>query len=877
MKDSIISSKLNKPEISDKVIARNRLTDILNTYASKDLILISAYAGTGKSTLISSWLEMSNLPHIWYSLDSWDSDMQLFLSYLITGIRSINETVANDLYDLSLGMTTIGLDAFNRAFVSTLESIEDRFVLVLDDFHCIDNPDIEEFVKFLIDYCSSKVLITIITREDPTFAISKLRLKGRIIEFRDKDLRLTNDESMEFVKSYTDITLSDEDMTVLTVKTEGWAAGLQLSAISLEGQNDTHKFIEDFSGSNYYIVDYLLEEVLDHQDKELKAFMLNASLLDYFNSELCDYMMSLSTGKSKNFIDEMLKKNLFLIPVDQTRTWFRFHHLLKDILHQRLTSSASESIICNYHIRAGEYFKSINQYQSAIDHFLKGESLEDAAALIELMWADMDVELKAGPWINLARKLPESIIKSHPVLSLGYGWSLIDTGEIMGYDQWLSHAQDLYNRYNSGEKDGIIVVDKKQFETLPSSVASAMGYMSAAMGDTEGTAQYAKEALDTLSEGQHYKRGVTAMLLAIAHWSKYEFDEALSIIKQATADMEGEVNLLVKYSIKMVAAEINMNRGYLDEASRIIERCLIETEGVNITRPIIATFYMLMANISFLRGLDDEAMTLLDKSYDHGSLMSLIDWRFKYHRLSALVSASKSDFKTAIDHIEKSREAYTFNPLPDDLSLDIIEKSILLKQGSSVSLEVSDDIDYMNGASFGDMLHFMYIRLSIDHSPTTLIDVLNKAKELERIGAQRNINSLLVKAKVLQALSLSKMDKKEESNKLIHDALKIASKERYVRPFYDYMPYDEACSLLNTDSSSITLMEVNQSLDDPLTSRELDVLNLIALGKSNKDICDELFLALSTVKGYTQNIYGKLQVNRRTEAIAKAREIGLIK
>lgn len=877
MKDSIISSKLNKPEISNAVIERTKLLDILNTYESKDLILISAYAGTGKSTLICSWLESIDLPYVWYSLDSWDSDFQLFLTYIVEGIKSIDQSVADELSDLCQGISTLGYDGFSRAFVSIIQSLKRRFVLVLDDFHSIDNPQIEEFIKFLIDYSSSKVLVTIITREDPTFPLSKLRLKRRIIEFRDKELRLSFSDSKKFLRVYTNVTLSEDDLNLLSEKTEGWAAGLQLSAISLEGHHDTHGFIKDFSGSNNYIVDYLLEEVLDNQDKELSRFMLYTSLLDYFNFELCDQMLAFSKGTSKFFIDQMLKKNLFLIPVDHNRTWFRFHHLLKDILYQRLISSISSDDLNIYHVRAADYYKDLNQYQNAVSHYLKGHDTLSAAALIELMWTDMDVELKARPWLNMARQLPEETLKTHPVLSLGYGWSLIDTGEITGYEQWLSHAKSLYDRYISGDTENIIIVDKTQFDLLPSSVASAMGYMSAAMGDIDNLVYYAKEALSTLSEGHNYKRGVTAMLLAIAHWTKYEFDDAISIIKQSTIDIESDVNLLVKYSFKMVAAEINIHRGHLNEAMRIIDRCMIETEGANITKPLLATFYLLKAKVSYLRCHDDEAISLLEKSYEYGSIMSLIDWKYKYHRLCAQVFTAKSEFKSAIDHMEKCREFYTANPLPDEISMDMIEQMIYLKQGT---LSDFSKLDTLESHILGDTLQYIFLKLSTDYDISMEAFLMSTAQDILRLACDNKILSLQVRSKVLLGLILKNSGKNVDGDIFITEALHLATPEKYYRPFFEYMNHSDALSLLSPNATSEldeSFHSLNNTLSEPLTPRELDVLNLIAIGRSNKEICEELYLALSTVKGYTQNIYGKLQVNRRTEAIAKAREIGIIK
>lgn len=873
MKDKLILSKLNKPEISERCITRQRLINILNAYNSKDLILVSSYAGTGKSTLIGSWLDNLNLPYVWYSIDSWDNDMQLFLAYLIEGIKKLDENVAKEIGDLYFGINTIGYDAFCRAFVNILQTIKQRFVLILDDFHNIDDLKIEEFIKFIIDYCPSKVLVVITSREDPSFPLSKLRLNNRLIEIRDKDLKITKDESRDFISRYTNVDLTDEDTSLLIDKTEGWVAGLQLSAISLENQNDTHRFIKDFSGSNYYIVDYLMEEVLNHQDIELRNFMLYTSLLDYFNCDLCDQMMSYDKGISTNYINEMLKKNLFLIPVDQTRTWFRFHHLFKDILNQRLTSTIDKSELNKYHIRAAHYYREYGQYQNAINHYLIGDNPEGAAELIELMWSDMDIELKAGLWLSLVKKLPTEIIMHHPVLCLGYGWALIDTGIITGYDYWFDQAKNLHDRYILGDTTEIVVVDKKQFNMLPSTVASAKGYMAAAMGDTNNLVEYANEALNNLPEDQYYKRGVTSMLLAMAHWINYEYDQAIIIIKQSMKYIEAEVNLLVKYSFKMVEAEINIHRGYLNEATRIIDHSLSDIEGNNIAKPLIATFYMLKANIAYLMHDNELALKLIDISYDFGEQMALIDWRYKYHRLYAQISLGVFDYNNAITNIEKYREFFTYNPLPDETSIEIIEQLIIFKKGNQLK---SLDDQYLTSSNYNDSLNYIYLKINSEVDSKCIKDMYLIAKDISKKAFENNILSILVRSKLILGLCNKAQGDEEGYNRFIKEAYEIALVEKYFRPFFDYLTPDQVSNIFDSFIDSKTL-DANSKLPEPLTSRELDVLNLIALGKSNKEICNELYLALSTVKGYTQNIYGKLEVSRRTEAIARARSIGLIK
>lgn len=752
---------------------------------------MSAQAGSGKSTIVSAWLSEQDRPYSWYSLDEWDNDLTQFFAYFIAGIKSIDRQAAESLEQLLDAFQSIGFDAFIRALIHQLHAIDHPFILVLDDYHMIRNDQIHQVIRTILEHLPHLMQIVLITREDPPFPLAKLRASNRLFELRISQLRFTEDEVRAFFSKQLNFTLEEEQLQQLIRRNEGWVAGLQLTALSMQGLKDVGGFIEAFTGSHYYIMDYLMEEVLDRQTPEIKDFLLKTSLFEFFSVELCEAVFKLKPGAVSDIIEKLVKANSFIIPIESSHKWYRYHHLFRDLLRQRLERE-SDIDLDKLHHQAGCWFKNEGQGQEAINHFIKSNAFEEAAALIECKWAEMDLQLQAASWLNMAKQLPVTILERSPVLAMGYGWALLDTGDIEGSGVWLDKAQGLYDLYQSAEcREVILISDILQFDLLPATIASARGYSAAAKGDLEGILKHTRDALNQIPSEQHLKRSLVAMMLAVAHWGKGELTEAEAVVIQCLKDSDMAENPMAYNSIYMVLGELYILQDHLNEASELLEQLISRVSKENKVPILLASLYLGLAKVAFLRGDNQQAYALLEESKVYGQKYSLMDWKYKYYLMLARVYCSEGFYDLARDCVLESRAHYFMNPMPDDITFDEMEN--MIDQAETSGHLIARSMDEGN----------------------------NKASLLELAKAHSN-------------------------------------------GFYPNKP-----PLLKKEHA-------NQALVESLTVRELDVLALISSGLSNQEICDTLFLALSTVKGYNQTIFGKLQVKRRTEAVVRAKELGLV-
>lgn len=765
----ILTTKLNKPQLPERVVSRESL---LKDCDKARVILVSAQAGSGKSTVVSAWLSEQRSAYCWYTLDDWDNDLMQFLSYLTAGIKSIDAQAAEELKQLFDAYQSIGYDAFLRALINQLHTIPSPYIIVFDDYHVIRNDLIHQVIRTILDHFPPMLQLVLITREDPPFPLAKMRSTKRLLELRISQLRFTENEVKRFFSQQLHISLKEEQTQQLITRTEGWIAGLQMIMLSLQGIDDIDGFIEAFSNSQYYIMDYLMEEVLERQTPEIKAFLLKTSILDAFSGDLCDGVLQLEAGSSDIMIDRLVKTNCFIISTDSSHKWFRYHHLFRDLLRHRLEQQ-SKSALESLHVQAGLWFKTNGFGHEAIHHFTKGNAYTEAAALIECKWVEMDLQLQSASWLDMVKKLPTSIIERSPVITMGYGWALLDMGDVEGCMEWFDKARRLYDLCQTEVRpDDVTINDKIQFALLPVTIASAYGYIAAATGDVEGIFTHSYYVLERIPRDQYFKLGSAEMMLGFAHWAKGDLDEAEAVILSSFTNIKKACVPLMENSYYMVLGELFIQQGALDKAKAMLEQTITRLINNNLVTILLPSLYLGLGKIAFLQGDNKEAYILLEESRTHAQRFALMDWKYKYYLLLARIYCSEGLYDLARDCIKESKAYYYIYPVPVEVGIEDVE---------------------------------MQIEAAAAEHPSG-----------QQPGAK---------------------DETEATFKKEHR---------------------------------------NQSLTEPLTARELEVLSLIVSGLTNQEICDRLFLALSTVKGYNQNIFGKLEVNRRTQAIAKARELGIV-
>ena len=764
----VLMAKLHPPTPPGHMVPRG---DLLKGSESADVILVSAQAGSGKSTVISAWLSDQDKPFCWYSIDNWDNDLLQFFTCLAEGFRSIDEQVSQALKLLVDAYQSIGFQGFVRALIHQLHSVQSPFFLVMDDYHTICNEQVHQVLRTILDHFPPQMQLIIITREDPPLPLARLRASKRLMEVRISQLRFTDEETRAYFASQLPFTLTDVQLQQLIRRTEGWVAGIQMAALAMHGLENAEFFIDAFSGSQHYVMDYLMEEVLQRHPPEVRDFLLKTSLPESFSCELCDSLLQLEPGSCDMIIQQLVRTNSFIIPLDPSRQWYRYHHLFRDLLMQRLTHQPGIAL-GTLHLRAGLWFKGKGRVLEAIHHLLQADAATEAAELIEMKWNEMDMQLQSASWLDMARQLPSDILERSPVLAMGYGWALLDQGDIEACRVWFDKAQKLRSLCQTDTRpESVLIADETQFALLPATIAGAYAYIAAAIGDVEGTFSHAHYALDHTPEDQYTKRSVTEMLLGFAYWKSGDLREAEAVILRSFRDVDRSANPIIEFSFRMVLGELYIQQGDPDKAKALFERTIARLDAGGPAVIMLPSLYLGLAKIAFAQGETDQAISLLEKSKAQGQLYALIDWKYKYNLMLARIHCARGELSLARDCITESKAHFCINPIPDDVTIDDVEKQI-------------------------------------EHT------------------AARNQTDLKAWTK----------------------------DENYPATFRQH---------------------ANQSLPDPLTVRELEVLSMIMSGLSNHEICDKLYLALSTVKGYNQNIFEKLGVNRRTQAILKAKEIGL--
>ncbi|HQU58354.1 MAG TPA: adenylate/guanylate cyclase domain-containing protein, partial [Saprospiraceae bacterium] len=518
-----LATKLFLPPPRPKAVRRPRLTDRLNEgLPHGKLTLISAAAGFGKTTLASEWAAVCERPIAWLSLDERDSELNRFLAYLVAALQAVAEDIGEAVLGMLQSPQPPSAESALTALLNEITTIPNDFILVLDDYHLVDSKPVDDALSFLLDHLPPQMHLIITTREDPQLPLSRLRVRGQLTELRAADLRFTPAEAAGFLNQVMGLNLSEEDVAALEARTEGWIAGLQMAALSIQGRADTNSFIQAFTGSHRFVLDYLVEEVLQRQPEQVRSFLLQTAILGRLCGPLCDAV----TGQedSSRMLDALERGNLFVLPLDGQRQWYRYHHLFAEVLQAHSKEQQADQLP-GLHLRASEWYEHNGAPADAIYHALAAKNFDRAAGLIELAWPSMDANFQSATWLSWVKAIPDELVRHRPVLSVAYAWAVLNDGELEAgearlwdAERWLDRPADNQNRPEapSGE---MAVSDEEQFRFLPASIATARAYIAQSQGDLTATVKYGREALTRLPEGDHIRRGPAAALLGLTYWA----------------------------------------------------------------------------------------------------------------------------------------------------------------------------------------------------------------------------------------------------------------------------------------------------------------------------------------------------------------------
>ena len=905
MSTPILTTKLYIPPSRAKIVPRLRLIERLNEGlpAGCKLTLVSAPAGFGKTTLVSEWVTDCGLPVAWLSLDEGDNDPTSFLAYLVAALQTIAANIGKGVLAILESPQPPTIESILIALLNEITTVPDDFVLVLDDYHMIDSKPVDDALTFLLEHLPPQMHLVIATREDPNLPLARFRARAQLTELRAADLRFTPSEAAEFLNQVMGLNLSAKDIAALDTRTEGWIAGLQLAALSMRGHQDASSFIKSFTGSHHFVLDYLVEEVLGQQSKTIQTFLLRTSILERLCGPLCDAVLLDASASGQETLEYLEHANLFIVPLDSERRWYRYHHLFGELLRKRLGQSLVPGEIAGLHIQASEWYEQNGIPSDAIHHAFAVEDFERVAKLAELEWPAIHESIQSIKWLGWLKKLPEEIICARPVLCVKYAWAFLNAGELEAAEAKMQDAEHwLEPTTNTGEKSDapsikMVVVDEEQFKSLPELLAAARAYHAQAIGDISGTIKYTQRMLDLSPEGNSQWHGAASSLLGLAQYANGNLDAAY----RAFSEGIGRSDPYDTISGNFILAGIKLAQGQLNTALNIYEKALklVLERG----EPIPLGTEDLYSGISELhreRGdLETAAQDLLT-GRKLGEQVELPDWQHRWYIAQARLYETKGDLDGALDLLEEAERRYVRTPVPIIRPIAALKTRIRITQGKIAEsldwvlardLSVDDDISYLH-----EFEHMTLARVLIAQEKRGLVDgsirdakgllerLLQAAEEGGRMGSVIEISALLALAHAVQGdipLALASLER----------ALTLAEPEGYLRLFVDEgLPMaallQEAAKhgtapnyvrqLLAAFGKAEGRTSVTQFLIVPLSKRELEVLRLLSTDLNGPEIARELMVSLNTMRTHTKSIYNKLEVNSRKMAIRRAEELNLL-
>lgn len=911
MSTQILTTKLYIPPPRARIVPRPRLIELLNEALHSKLTLISAPVGYGKSTLVSEWVTCCGRPVAWLSLDEGDSDPAQFLTYLVAALQTIKAITGKRVLDVIQTPPLPPTEYILTDLLNEIAAFSNHFTMVLDDYHLIDSKAVDKALTFLLEHLPSQMHLVIASREDPNLPLARLRARGQLTELRAADLRFTPSEAAEFLNQVMGLNLSGEDIAALETRTEGWIAGLQLAGLSMRGQEDVQEFIKAFAGDNRYIVDYLVEEVLQCQPEHIRSFLLQTSILDWLSGPLCDAVTG--QGESKETLETLERSNLFISVLDEKRVWFRYHHLFAAVLQAHLMEEQPDQVAV-LHRRASEWYVQHGSMEDAIRHALEGEDFERAADLIEREAPTMRRSRHEATVLGWLQALPNELVRDRPVLSVYFAGALLQSGDFEGVEarlrdaeRWLDPAADIQEQPRLSPSE-MVVVDDEEFRRLPGWIVIYRAANALARGDVADSVNYARRALDLIPEEDHLGRGAAEGLLGLAYWTSGDLEAANRSYADSMARMLKVGHTSDTIGLAIALADIQITQGHLGEAMHTYDWGLqLATEqGTPVMRGA-ADMYVGMSEIHRERDDLTAATQHLLKSKELGVLMGLPQNPYRWCVVMARIQEAQGDLDAALDLLHEAERLYM-----SDLSPNVRPIPALITRMWVAHGRVEEALDWVRGQGLSAEDTLSYIR---EYEHITLVRVLLASYQRDRTDSSiREAIGLLERLRkaaeaggrvrsaieilVLQALAHQALGEIPAALSELQQSLALAEPGGFIRIFVDE---GQPMALLLKETfnrgiapnyvqrllTAFAVYEIGQpiplpvqalksELVEPLSQRELEVLRLIARGFSNREIGKQLFLSLNTVKGHNQKIYSKLQVKSRTEAIARAHELDLL-
>ena len=886
-----LRTKLYVPQLQSIWISRPRLLHRLDEGFKRKFTLISAPAGFGKTTLLVEWIHQKKMSAAWFSIDQTDNDPAHFLTYVISGLQTLEAGIGKAALTLLLSPQPPHFESILINLINDISSISKDVTLVLDDYHAVDAKPIHDLMAFLLDHLPKQMHLVMTSRYDPPLLLARLRSQNQMMELRAADLSFTTEEIADLFNKNLKLQLSSDDIHVLETRTEGWIAGLQLAALSLHGRKDASNFLKAFRGDHRYVADYLTEEVLNRQSKPLQDFLLQTSIL----KRLCDSLCDAVTGQqnSRQILNNLERANMFVVPLDEERRWYRYHHLFADLLAQHLQTKQGDRV-AQLHRRASQWFAENGFKGEAVDHALTAKDYPMAADLIEEI-AEIDWDrARESRLLRWFKKLPDERIDVNPKLCIFYARELFKSGLLDDAEKKLLVAEQML------ESSPLHGLSKKG---LLGRIAVIRAYMATRAGEISRTITFASQALNLLPPSDLNWRSVAATTLGMGYGSgklveaQQAFSEAMQISKAAG-------NVYYHIFSGSCLGSIVFKRGKLKEAkdiSRNLLRLAVES-GIEQTG-IVGSLYGNLGMISCEWNEMEEGIRLLNKGIELSELGRdpVILATCQVGLLRALMY--RMDFADAFKLMEDINERAGNFTLPPWITNAISALNVFFWLGSGNlnaalqwvqerGLGIDDEPDGARELEYIALAHILVTQHKLDEADRLLLRLIDDARAGDRVYMMvemRLMRVIIFKARQQKAAALDELklalslaergglimifvSKGKPVAELLEKILAVKKRDHADATVGFSLSYAKKL-LSNFKSATPPKIE---GLMDPISERELEVLHLIAAGLSNREIADKLFISLNTVKTHTKSINSKLSVNSRTKAVALAKDLGLL-
>lgn len=902
---ALVRTKMAFPRSGTELVSRPRLTEAFRQAGDPALILVSAPAGFGKTTFVAAALD-DGAPVAWVSLDARDGDGARFWTYTLHALEAASPGCASVALTL-LEAGNAGFDEVVAGLVNEVSVRPDPLTLVWDDYHLADSAAVGDSVALLLEHLPPQLHLVIITRADPALPLARLRGRGQLVEFRAADLRFTAEETGVYLNRVHGLGLVRGDVEALESRTEGWAAALQLAAVSLRGRDDATAFISSFAGDDRYVVDYLVDEVLDQQPPHLRRFLLDTSVLDRLCGPLCDAVSGPADGMPGSAVLETFeRRNLPMVPLDNHRRWYRYHHLFGDVLLARLLAERPEDA-AGLHERASDWYDAAGEVEAAVRHAFAAGDLDRVADLIEMATPELRRHRAEGLLRSWVPFVPAEVLVLRPVLASNLVGALMACNAFDG----VSERLDALERTLASPSESLTIRHEAEWARMPAQIAVHRAGLALVAGDVPATLAYADEALIRAAADDGLTVASASALKGLAAWVNGDLLMALRAYRVATQGLAsiGHVSDVLACTVTLV--ELELQRGNLDAAQDAAERALELAESTTAGNPgsfggvVIrgtADMWTALARVAWERGKAQETAEHLKRAGDLDEAVGLPQQPYRWRVAMAHLRESEGDAAAASALLTEAERLFNSDFLPNVRPVEAEVARLHLRVGdvaaawswaAAAGVDADDELEYLR-----EYEHLTLASLLLaEHRATGDADHLDRAaKLLERLlvsATEAERTAAQVEALLLLALAADAAGRAGEALSRVQAAAELTRPVGWVRPFLNAGPravellgmlpgeatFHAAVAAAAGGSSHPATSQISTEaplvLLEPLSSRERDVLRLLASDLDGPAIARRLGVSLPTVRTHTQHIYAKLGVNNRRAAVRRAHQLHL--